>query len=250
MNLIVVPSDDEEIKTKVLQKMYKSPEALGKGQNNFHQLVLQSYLGIKKDDVIRFLKTKPEYQMFQSSPRNVSRALRANKPLQMVAVDLMDVENLYNKRENKPYKYIFSAVDLHTGFTWYFPMRNKEASSTTQAFKDLLEYNLRFHNTETRRKMKREGKYDSIGTIISDNGKEFLGEFSQFRGVWIPGCLVSKHCFCCSADQMNKKVKSKVGEQTYNYKDINKVIVSSVVPDSIFNLKVLSKTYFNCVKSL
>ena len=30
-------------------------------------------------------------------------------------------------------------------------------------------------------------------------------------------------------------------------KDINNVIVSSVVPDSIFNLKVLAKTYFNCV---
>ena len=28
--------------------------------------------------------------------------------------------------------------------------------------------------------MKREGKYDPIGTVISDNGKEFLGEFSQF----------------------------------------------------------------------
>ena len=32
-----------------------------------------------------------------------------------------------------------------------------------------------------------------------------------------------------------------------NGKDIKKVIVSSVVPDSIFNLKVLSKTYFNCL---
>ena len=180
LGLEVVPSNNEKAKQDVLNKVFNSPQAIGKGQNNFHQLVLQSYLGIKKDDVIRFLNTKPEYQMFQSSPRNVSRALRANKPLQIIAVDLMDVENLYNKRENKPYKYIFSAVDLHTGFTWYFPMRNKEASSTTQAFKDLLEYNLKFHNTETRRKMKREGKYDPIGTVVSDNGKEFLGEFSQF----------------------------------------------------------------------
>ena len=32
-----------------------------------------------------------------------------------------------------------------------------------------------------------------------------------------------------------------------DYKNINKVIVSSVVPDSIFNLKLLSKKYFNCV---
>ncbi len=31
-----------------------------------------------------------------------------------------------------------------------------------------------------------------------------------------------------------------------NYKEISKVIVASVVPDSIFNLKLLCKTYFNC----
>ena len=28
--------------------------------------------------------------------------------------------------------------------------------------------------------MKREGKYDQIGTVLSDNGLEFKGEFSQF----------------------------------------------------------------------
>ena len=35
LNLIAVPSDDENIKNKVLQQVYKSPQALGKGQNNF-----------------------------------------------------------------------------------------------------------------------------------------------------------------------------------------------------------------------
>ncbi len=32
-----------------------------------------------------------------------------------------------------------------------------------------------------------------------------------------------------------------------DYKNINKIIVSSVVPDSIFNLKLVSKKYFNCI---
>ena len=75
LGLEVVPSNNEKAKQDVLNTVFNSPQAIGKGQNNFHQLMLQSYLGIKKDDVIRFLKTKPEYQMFQSSPRNVSRAL-------------------------------------------------------------------------------------------------------------------------------------------------------------------------------
>ena len=115
LNLIAIPSNNEKMKNKVLEQVYKSPQALGKGQNNFHQLVLQKYLGIKRKDVIEFLKKQPAYQMYQSSPRNVNRALKANKPLQIIAIDLVDVENLYKKRENKPYKFIFSAVDLHTG---------------------------------------------------------------------------------------------------------------------------------------
>ena len=57
LNLIAVPSDDENIKNKVLQQVYKSPQALGKGQNNFHQLVLQKYLGIKRKDAIDFLNS-------------------------------------------------------------------------------------------------------------------------------------------------------------------------------------------------
>lgn len=59
-------------------------------------------------------------------------------------------------------------------------MKNKEASSTIEAFKKLLEYNLKFHSPETRRKMKREIKYDQIGSVISDNGLEFKGTFSEF----------------------------------------------------------------------
>ena len=180
LNLIAVPSDDEKIKQKVLEQVYKSPQALGKGQNNFHQLVLQKYLGIKRKDVIEFLKKQPTYQMYQSSPRNVNRAIKATKPLQMIAIDLVDVENLYKLRENKPYKFIFTAVDLHTGFTWYFPMKNKEATSTIEAFKQVLKYNLKFHKPEVRRLMQRENKYDPIGSVVSDNGVEFKGVFSDY----------------------------------------------------------------------
>ena len=124
LNLIAIPSNNEKMKNKVLEQVYKSPQSLAKGINNFHQLVLQKYLGIKRKDVIEFLKKQPTYQMYQSSPRNVNRALKANKPLQIIAIDLVDVENLYKKRENKPYRFIFSAVDLHTGFTWYEKQRN------------------------------------------------------------------------------------------------------------------------------
>jgi type III pantothenate kinase len=49
-----------------------------------------------------------------------------------------------------------------------------------------------------------------------------------------------------TADQYFTWLQQLFSISDIKYKDINKVIVSSVVPDSIFNLKVLSKTYFNC----
>ena len=49
-----------------------------------------------------------------------------------------------------------------------------------------------------------------------------------------------------TADQYFTWLQQLFSISSVNYKDINNVIVSSVVPDSIFNLKLLSKTYFNC----
>ena len=50
-----------------------------------------------------------------------------------------------------------------------------------------------------------------------------------------------------TADQYFTWLQQLFNISNIYYKSINKVIVSSVVPDAIFNLKVLSKTYFNCV---
>ena len=49
-----------------------------------------------------------------------------------------------------------------------------------------------------------------------------------------------------TADQYFTWLQQLFNIANINYKEINKTIVSSVVPDSIFNLKVLCKTYFKC----
>ena len=50
-----------------------------------------------------------------------------------------------------------------------------------------------------------------------------------------------------TADQYFTWLQQLFNISNIYYKSINKVVVSSVVPDAIFNLKELSKTYFNCV---
>ena len=49
-----------------------------------------------------------------------------------------------------------------------------------------------------------------------------------------------------TADQYFTWLQQLFNIANINYKEINRTIVSSVVPDSIFNLKVLCKTYFKC----
>ena len=50
-----------------------------------------------------------------------------------------------------------------------------------------------------------------------------------------------------TADQYFTWLQQLFNISNIYYKSINRVVVSSVVPDAIFNLKELSKTYFNCV---
>ena len=68
-------------------------------QSQLH-VCLGTYHKNHKDHSIEFHKKQPTYQMYQSSPRNVNRALKANKPLQIISIDLVDVENFYKQREN------------------------------------------------------------------------------------------------------------------------------------------------------
>ena len=73
LNLEVVPEDKPEEINRILESLYDRGEATGKGLNHFHQFVLQHYLGIRRKDVIAFLKTKPEYQLRQDKSRIVAK---------------------------------------------------------------------------------------------------------------------------------------------------------------------------------
>jgi hypothetical protein len=226
LNLRVVPSDNEELKNKILLQLYETPEAIGKGQNNFHQLVLQKYLGIKRTDVINFLKLQPEYQMVQNKPRQVTKSLQPQHPLHYVAIDIVDMDYLSIKKDNKPFKYILSLLDLYTNFAWFVGMKKKDASSVLEAFKSVLTYNLRFHDEETQRRMREENLYDYPKVIVSDEGGEFEGEFLEFL--------------------REKKIKSKTTSSyspQSNIEALNGVLRNLLRANFIRNNKLIWKPY-------
>ena len=175
LNLQIVPKDDEERKQIILKKHFHGPEGIGKGQNNFHHYILSKYLGITRDDVIAFLKNQPEYQLFQNKPRMTTSGIEAKYPLHIVAIDTVDIRNMRTY-----YNYIFSAMDIYTGFCWFFLSKAHEARDSIEGLKKLLSYNLRFRDRATRENMIANNRFDLPHMIISDQGAEFQKEFSEY----------------------------------------------------------------------
>ena len=70
------------------------------------------------------------------------------------SIDSIDRTSL--SKYNKNYKFIFTIIDNHTKYAWAIPLKDKTGTSTTTAFKSLLE-------TSKRKPHK----------ILSDRGKSF-----------------------------------------------------------------------------
>ena len=168
LHLEVIPEDNPQVIRNKLDEIYKLPSAIGKGQNNFFKLVVSHYFGIRRHDVIDFLKTKPGYQLAQNKPKTVSKGIQAAKPFQYWCIDLVDMNYYNNVAGNRRYWYIFSCVDIFTIFCWFVVIKNKDAPSCLNAFKKILDYNLRF------------GDLQYPNYICSDNGGEFKGELDGF----------------------------------------------------------------------
>jgi hypothetical protein len=184
LKLIVIPSDanNKEERYKILDTMFRKPEAIGKGQNNFHKFILRNYLGINREEIIEFLKSKPEYQLFQKKTTVVSKSLRPQYPLHYIAIDLVDMGK-ESRRTNNQYRYIFSAMDLFTNYSWFYAMKLKNAQETLNCLKKLLRNNLSLSHPQDEQRqeeLERAKQFQYPKYILSDQGSEFKGIFSKF----------------------------------------------------------------------
>ena len=166
LNLIVVRTDDHK---KVMEDLYNGIEAAGKGKNNWYRYITTKYLGITKRQAQAFLKSKEDYQLTRKPPVGRQKPILANRPFQIVAIDLVDM-NLYVRiKENKGFRYIFSMMDLFSGFCWFKPVKKKEPENILQAFDTILA----------------ESNDVIPSKIVSDNvmsGKELLRTFKKQIG--------------------------------------------------------------------
>ena len=52
------------------------------------------------------------------------------------SIDLIDRSSL--AKFNNGYKFIFTIIDNHTKYAWAVPLKNKQAKSVTDAFKNII----------------------------------------------------------------------------------------------------------------
>ena len=111
--------------------------------------------------------------MRQDKQKIISKGIQATRPYQWWAIDLVDMNFYKNIKANRNYRYIFSCLDIFSKFCWFFPLKNKEVDDTTEAFKKILRYNLRFNKNG-------KGDYKFPAYVVSDLGTEYKGEFKNY----------------------------------------------------------------------
>jgi len=146
---------------QVLQKLYEDPETGLWGINKFDERVKQKYLGITSEDVRQFLRRFESHQVHQGIPKaKVTKPIVVKQAGKYMQIDLSDFSEY--KGYNKMYRYILSAVDVHSKYLYARPLLRKTPEKVAEALKDIL------------------STMDNKPSIIQiDNGGEFQGEVSK-----------------------------------------------------------------------
>ena len=158
LNLIVVQFSkiNETLKTE-----YNDDKVTGKGIRHFYKYIVSKYINIKRDDVNKFLKGDQQYQMTRSIVYRTNKPIISKYPNQLWGIDLIDL-NPY-ETNNKKFRYIITVVDIFSRKVWLEMSKDKTANIIKNQLKKIIQ----------RAKV-------SPNSIMSDNGLEFQGEFSDY----------------------------------------------------------------------
>ena len=157
--LEVIRDKDKE---KILKELFQDPKiGVGKGIRAFYQYIITRFINIKRYEVSQFLKGEPIFQMTRPLTHRVNKPIVATYPNQLYCIDLIDMNDVYPS--NRPYRYIFTCVDVFSRKVWLEMLKNKSAIDNREVMKHIVE---------------RAGVKPKH--IICDNGLEFKGEFLQW----------------------------------------------------------------------
>lgn len=146
---------------KILEDEYNKNDVIGKGIKNFYKYIITKYINITRQDIDDFLKTDNNYQMTRQINKRINKPIIAKYPNQIWCIDLIDMSSV--SKSNYNYKYIISIIDVFTRKCFLEKIKDKTANNVSIGFNDVC---IRAGITPN--------------YIISDNGLEFKGEFSEY----------------------------------------------------------------------
>ena len=153
----------QEDQTQKLKEIYDDPNiGLGLGITSFYKLVKDKYIGITRDEVETFLKSRTNYQLTKQPHRGINKPIIAIYPNQRWAIDLVDMQ-YYEKQTNDGYKYILTCIDYFSKYVWAESLKNNQAITIRDAMERIAN---------------KAHTYPKI--IQSDNGSEFKAAFSEW----------------------------------------------------------------------
>lgn len=146
----IIPVDDIQ---KTLKEIYNDPLTGYKGINTFYDYVKDKYIGIKRSDIIDFLKSTSSHTMNRQFRKRISKPIISKRPYERLQMDITELKKL--SRSNKGIKYFFIIIDHYSKYVWLYPMKKK--SETYNNIKQFIDNH----------------KNKNISIIQSDNGLEF-----------------------------------------------------------------------------
>ena len=151
---------------------------------------------LTRKQVLQFLTKQPSYTVHRrlakiQFPR---RAIQVRAPLLRVDADLIELGDL--APWNDQYKYILNCIDAFTKFIWVKPLKRKDATTTSEAFKELMD---------------EQGM--SCKVLYTDAGTEFLG--APFQRLLSQRSIHHKTCggeqfHCPFTERANRTLKEKL----------------------------------------
>lgn len=159
LNLEVVASEEKENKLKEIFE--NDDNVVGKGIYGLFKYLQSKYIGFTRNDIQAFMENNSNYQMRQPLTTRTNKPIISKFPSQLWACDLLDMDAFLPN--NYRWRYILNVVDVFSRKVWLARLKRKEA----------IDVKLEFENICERAGVKPD-------YLISDNGKEWLGEFKRF----------------------------------------------------------------------
>lgn len=133
--------------------------------NDFYNLVKENRLNFSRSEVKKFYDDQEVNQLFKQPYKKFIPIKCFTNRVGCLFIDLQDISKFF--RQNAGHNHLFNCIDTYSRYSWSFPIKNKQATTTVKPMKIIVE------------EIKKQFP-ENIITVTADKGSEFMGAFKKF----------------------------------------------------------------------